>query len=71
MREMDSQAAKYMIEPYESKWLGAGVYLYDLCVNASTELQASAAVINVELMRGEEDCIPEEEFSPCHLPPQR
>ena len=70
MREMDSQAAKYMLERYESKWLGAGVYLYDLCVNTSTGLQASAAVINAELMRAEEDCtlIPEEEFSPCHLP---
>ncbi|MGC2490572.1 MAG: hypothetical protein WA412_17990 [Candidatus Sulfotelmatobacter sp.] len=68
---MDSQAAKYMLERYEGEWVGAGVHLYDLCVNTSTGPQTSAAVINAELMRAEEDCIPEEEFSPCHLPPQR
>jgi hypothetical protein len=53
VREMDSQAAKYMLERYESEWLRAGVYLYDLCVNTSTGLQASATVINAELMRAE------------------
>ena len=73
MREMDPQAAKYMLERYDSEWLGWAFTSDDLCVNASTGLQASAAVINAELMRAEEDCtlIPEGEFSPCHLPPQR
>jgi cytidylate kinase len=70
VREMDSQAAKYMLEHYESEWLGAGLYSYDLCVNTSTGLQASAAVINAELMRAEENCTRiAEELSPCHLPP--
>lgn len=73
MREMDSQAAKYMLQRYASERLGAGVYLYDFCVNTSTRLQAGAAVITTEPMRAEEDCtlIPKEAFSPCQPPPQR
>ena len=73
VRQMDSQAAKYMIEHYEDQWLGAGLYLYDLCVKTSAGLRASAAFVSAELMLLEENCtaMPEEEFSPCQLPPQR
>jgi len=66
VREMDSQAAKYMHEHYESPRFGADLHLYDLCVNSSTGIQASAALINAKLMCVEENFTPvsEEEFSP-------
>ena len=73
VRQMDSQAAKYMIEHHEEQWLGADLCLYDLCVNTSAGLRASAACVSAELMLAEENCtaMPEEEFSPCQLQPLR
>lgn len=67
VKEMDAHAANYMVEHYESEWLGAGLF-YDLCVNTSNGLHASAALIHAEVTHGEKRCTPiaEEELSPCH-----
>jgi CMP/dCMP kinase len=69
LRKMDVQTARYMLEHYESEWLGMDLYLYDLCVNSSTGLDAAAALITAELMPTEKSCTPtaEEEPLPCHL----
>jgi len=71
LKQMDLQTAQYTLKHYGSEWLGAGLCLYDLCVNTSTGLDAAAALINTELALLEEGGIPPaQELSPCHAPQQ-
>ncbi|HEY1471767.1 MAG TPA: cytidylate kinase-like family protein [Candidatus Acidoferrum sp.] len=67
LQQLDSQVTKYVLEHYESEWLGAGLCLYDLCINTSTGLDAAVARIDAELMFTQESCTATPEvFSPCH-----